>query len=77
MIDFFNKHDGHKPVIVPFVPTAENVSKKWNISRKEQDEFALSSQVKAEKAKQQGNKTENGKMMFIIKHTNHSLYGIK
>ena len=27
MIDFFNKHDGHKPVIVPFVPTAENVSK--------------------------------------------------
>jgi len=35
--------------------TAENVSKKWNISRKEQDEFALSSQVKAEKAKQQGN----------------------
>ena len=29
--------------------------KKWNISRKEQDEFALSSQVKAEKAKQQGN----------------------
>tara|TARA_B100000700_G_C14774315_1_gene728232 strand:+ start:239 stop:685 length:447 start_codon:yes stop_codon:yes gene_type:complete len=27
MINFFKKHDGHKPVIVPFVPTAENVSK--------------------------------------------------
>ena len=27
MIDFFKNHDGHKPVIVSFVPTAENVSK--------------------------------------------------
>ena len=26
MIDFFNKHNGHKPVIVPFTPTAENVA---------------------------------------------------
>jgi acetyl-CoA C-acetyltransferase len=30
--------------------TAENVAKKYNISRKEQDEFALNSQLKAEKA---------------------------
>ena len=30
--------------------TAENVASKWKISRKEQDEFALSSQKKAEKA---------------------------
>ena len=28
--------------------TAENVAKKWKITRKEQDDFALSSQVKAE-----------------------------
>jgi len=30
--------------------TAENVAKKYNISRKDQDEFALNSQLKAEKA---------------------------
>lgn len=30
--------------------TAENVAEKWNISREMQDEFALSSQLKAEKA---------------------------
>jgi len=30
--------------------TAENVAKKWKITRKEQDDFALSSQIKAEKA---------------------------
>ncbi len=27
MMNFFKEHKGHKPVIVPFVPTAENVSK--------------------------------------------------
>ena len=27
MIDFFNSSTGHKPVIVPFTPTAENVAK--------------------------------------------------
>ena len=26
MLEFFNKSDGHKPVIVPFTPTAENVA---------------------------------------------------
>ena len=30
--------------------TAENVAEKWGISRKEQDDFALSSQLKAEKS---------------------------
>lgn len=30
--------------------TAENIAKKWNISRKEQDEFALNSQLKTEAA---------------------------
>ena len=35
--------------------TAENVATKWNITKKEQDDFALSSQLKAEKAQKEGN----------------------
>tara|TARA_B100000401_G_scaffold410355_1_gene328394 strand:- start:315 stop:758 length:444 start_codon:yes stop_codon:yes gene_type:complete len=27
MIDFFDSSDGHKPVVVPFTPTVENVAK--------------------------------------------------
>ena len=39
--------------------TAENVAAKWQITRKDQDEFALSSQNKAEKAQKKGKfKTE-------------------
>ena len=34
--------------------TAENVATKWKITRKDQDEFALSSQNKAEKAQKEG-----------------------
>ena len=34
--------------------TAENVATEWQITRKEQDEFALSSQNKAEKAQEEG-----------------------
>ena len=34
--------------------TAENVATKWNISRKEQDDFAFSSQTKTEKAQRLG-----------------------
>ena len=34
--------------------TAENVAVKWKITKKEQDEFALSSQLKAEKAQKDG-----------------------
>ncbi len=34
--------------------TAENVSNKWQITREEQDEFALSSQIKAERALSEG-----------------------
>jgi acetyl-CoA C-acetyltransferase len=34
--------------------TAENVAAKWNITRKDQDEFALSSQQKNEKAQRDG-----------------------
>ena len=35
--------------------TAENVASKWNITRKDQDDFALSSQKKTEKAQKAGN----------------------
>jgi len=35
--------------------TAENVAEKWQITRKDQDNFALSSQVKTEKAQKEGN----------------------
>ncbi|OJV13858.1 MAG: acetyl-CoA acetyltransferase [Alphaproteobacteria bacterium 33-17] len=38
----------------PMGITAENIAKKWNISRNEQDEFALNSQLKAEKAIKEG-----------------------
>ena len=34
--------------------TAENVAAKWQITRKDQDDFALSSQNKAEKAQKEG-----------------------
>lgn len=34
--------------------TAENIAKKWNISRREQDEFSAKSQEKAAKAREQG-----------------------
>ena len=34
--------------------TAENVASKWKITRKEQDDFALSSQLKAQKAIEEG-----------------------
>lgn len=33
--------------------TAENIAERWNISREEQDEFALNSQLKAEKAQKE------------------------
>jgi len=35
--------------------TAENVAQKWKITRKEQDDFALASQTKAEIAQKKGN----------------------
>lgn len=38
--------------------TAENIAERWNISRTEQDEFALKSQQKAEKAQKDGRFTE-------------------
>jgi len=46
--------------------TAENVANKWNINRQDQDEFALSSQNKNEKAKTDG-KFKNEIVPVIIK----------
>lgn len=42
---FYNYHMG---------VTAENIAEKWNISREEQDAFALASQQKAERAQKEG-----------------------
>ncbi len=49
--------------------TAENVASKWNISRREQDDFALASQLKAEKA-QNENKFDEEIIPIKIKHKN-------
>ena len=57
--------------------TAENVAQKWNITREDQDRFALSSQLKTEKA-QKENKfnseiislfTKNKEKFYIDEHT--------
>jgi len=49
--------------------TAENVANKWEISRKDQDDFALSSQLKAEKAQKEG-KFKNEIIPVIINNKN-------
>ena len=46
--------------------TAENVASKWHISRKEQDDFALSSQTKTEKAQKNG-KFKNEIVPVVLK----------
>ena len=46
--------------------TAENVASKWEISRKDQDDFALSSQTKTEKAQNEG-KFKNEIVPIILK----------
>ena len=46
--------------------TAENVADKWQITRKDQDDFALSSQIKAEKA-QKKNRFKNEIVPVILK----------
>jgi len=46
--------------------TAENVASKWHITRKEQDDFALSSQTKAEKAQKDG-KFKNEIVPIVLK----------
>ena len=49
--------------------TAENVAAKWKITRKEQDEFALLSQNKAEKAQKEG-KFKNEIIPVVLKTKN-------
>ena len=49
--------------------TAENVATKWKITRKEQDEFAFSSQLKAEKA-QEEKKFQSEIVPVILKNEN-------
>ena len=49
--------------------TAENVANKWEISRKDQDDFALTSQLKAEKA-QKEEKFKNEIIPVIINNKN-------
>ena len=51
--------------------TAENVASKWKISRKDQDEFALSSQNKAEKAQKDG-KFKNEIIPIILNSKNEN-----
>jgi len=49
--------------------TAENVATKWQITRKDQDDFALSSQTKAERAQKEG-KFENEIVPVVLKSKN-------
>ena len=49
--------------------TAENVATEWQITRKEQDEFALSSQNKAKKAQEEG-KFKNEIVPVVIRDKN-------
>jgi len=55
--------------------TAENVAEKWKITRKEQDDFALSSQTKAEIAQKKGN-FKNEIIPTALKFDEHPRKGI-
>ena len=50
--------------------TAENVAAKWQITRKDQDDFALLSQTKTEQAQKDG-KFKNEIIPIILKSKNH------
>jgi len=50
--------------------TAENVAKKWGITRKEQDNFALSSQIKTKIAQKKGN-FKNEIIPTVLKFDEH------
>ena len=57
--------------------TAENVANKWKISRKEQDDFALSSQNKFEKAQKEGKfKNEIVSVVLKSKNVKNNFFGI-
>ena len=55
--------------------TAENVAEKWGVTRKEQDDFALSSQIKAEMAQKKGN-FKNEIIPTVLKFDEHSRNGM-
>ena len=55
--------------------TAENVAEKWGITRKEQDNFALSSQIKAEIAQKKGN-FKNEIIPTVLKSDEHPRNGM-
>jgi acetyl-CoA C-acetyltransferase len=67
LLDVFNNY--HMGI------TAENVAEKWKISRKEQDNFALSSQTKAKNA-QKNNRFKNEIVPIIIKDKNNEIFNI-
>jgi acetyl-CoA acetyltransferase len=48
----------HYKISISYLFSAENVAKKWSISRQEQDNFACHSQQKCETAQKQGLFTE-------------------
>jgi len=52
--DAVHEHHEAKDVLIPMGITSENVAKKYNISRRAQDEFAASSYQKAEQAQKKG-----------------------
>ena len=55
--------------------TAENVAEKWRITRKEQDDFALSSQIKTEIAQKKGN-FKNEIIPTVLKSDEHPRNGM-
>jgi len=55
--------------------TAENVAAKWEISRKDQDNFALYSQIKTQKAQENG-KFKNEIVPIILKEKNNKIFNI-
>jgi len=55
--------------------TAENVAEKWGITRKEQDDFALSSQTKAEMAQKKEN-FKNEIIPTVLKSDEHPRKGM-
>ena len=55
--------------------TAENVAEKWRITRKEQDDFALSSQTKTEIAQKKGN-FKNEIIPTVLKTDEHPRNGM-
>ena len=67
LIDSFNNY--HMGI------TAENVAIKWNISRQSQDEFALDSQNKVEKAQREG-KFKNEIIPVVFKNSNENQFEI-